>query len=69
MNGEASSSSRTLLLSSDLPVINCSTPHNSSFGRNWLHRMKDVSSTYHLLLRYPALGGVKEIKGDRAATR
>ncbi|KAB2625773.1 hypothetical protein D8674_017433 [Pyrus ussuriensis x Pyrus communis] len=50
-------------------VMDCPTPHNAILGWNWLHKMKVVPSCYHQLLCYPALGGVKGIKGDQSAVR
>ncbi|XP_019261483.1 PREDICTED: uncharacterized protein LOC109239385 [Nicotiana attenuata] len=38
-------------------------------GRPWLHEMKAVLSTYHQLLKFPTLEGIKQISGDQPASR
>ncbi|XP_070039633.1 uncharacterized protein [Nicotiana tomentosiformis] len=43
--------------------------YNIIIGRLWLHEMKVVPSTYHQLLKFPMLEGIKQIMGDEPATR
>lgn len=50
-------------------VMDCPTLHNAIISRNWLHKMKAVFSTYHLLLHYLALCAVKKIREDQSAIR
>nr|XP_009759673.1 PREDICTED: uncharacterized protein LOC104212165 [Nicotiana sylvestris] len=49
-------------------VVNGDISYNIIFGRPWLHEMK-VPSTYHQLLKFPTLQGIKQIRGDQKAAR
>lgn len=40
-------------------VMDCPISHNAIIGRNWLHKMQTVPSSYHQLLRYPTPDEVK----------
>ncbi|XP_070055389.1 uncharacterized protein [Nicotiana tomentosiformis] len=43
--------------------------YNIILGRSWLHEMKDVTSTYHQLLKFPTPEGIKQTRGDELALR
>lgn len=43
--------------------------YNAIFGRLALNRLREVTSTYHLLMHFPMDKGVEEVKGDQAAAR
>ncbi|XP_070039516.1 uncharacterized protein [Nicotiana tomentosiformis] len=50
-------------------VVDGDMGYNIILGRPWLHEMKVVPSTYHQLLKFPMLEGIKQIRGDQPATR
>lgn len=50
-------------------IMDCASPHNAILGRNWLHKIKVVLSSYHQLLHYLAPDRAKEIKGDQSVMR
>ncbi|XP_070049409.1 uncharacterized protein [Nicotiana tomentosiformis] len=50
-------------------VVNGDMGYNIILGRPWLHKMKDVPSTYHQLLKFPTPEGIKQIRGDQPAAR
>nr|XP_016467501.1 PREDICTED: uncharacterized protein LOC107790108 [Nicotiana tabacum] len=41
--------------------------YNIILGKSWLRKMRAVPSTYHQLLKFPTLEGIKQIKGDQPA--
>ncbi|XP_070042712.1 uncharacterized protein [Nicotiana tomentosiformis] len=43
--------------------------YNIILRRPWLHERKVVPSTYHQLLKFPSLEGIKQIRGDQPVTR
>ncbi|XP_075100173.1 uncharacterized protein LOC142176420 [Nicotiana tabacum] len=50
-------------------VVNGDMGYNIILGRPWLHEMKVVPSTYHQLLKFLMLEGIKKIKGEQPAAR
>ncbi|XP_075102899.1 uncharacterized protein LOC142177595 [Nicotiana tabacum] len=50
-------------------VVDGDMGYNIILGRQWLHEMKAVPSTYHQLLTFPTPEGIKQIKGDQLAAR
>ncbi|XP_016435051.2 uncharacterized protein LOC107761336 [Nicotiana tabacum] len=50
-------------------VVDGDMGYNIILGRPWLHEMKTVPSTYHHLLKFPTLEGIKQIKGDQPDAR
>ncbi|XP_070022858.1 uncharacterized protein [Nicotiana sylvestris] len=48
-------------------VVNGDMGYNIILGRPWLHEMKVVPSTYHQLLKFLMLEGIKKIKGEQPA--
>lgn len=42
---------------------------NAIMGRDWLHEMKAVSTTYHQPIKLPIRSCVKQIKEDQAVSR
>ncbi|PON40982.1 hypothetical protein PanWU01x14_293120 [Parasponia andersonii] len=50
-------------------VTDCSSAYNVILGRPWIHAMQVVPSTFHQVIRFPTLIGVKEIRGDQTSTR
>ncbi|XP_070035159.1 uncharacterized protein [Nicotiana tomentosiformis] len=50
-------------------VVDSDMGYNIILGRPRIHEIKVVTSTYHQLLKFPTLEGVKKIKGDQPTTR
>ncbi|XP_070031994.1 uncharacterized protein [Nicotiana tomentosiformis] len=50
-------------------VVDGDIGYNVILGRPWIHEMKDVPLTYHQLLKFPTLDGIKKIRGDQPAVR
>ncbi|XP_075082370.1 uncharacterized protein LOC142166822 [Nicotiana tabacum] len=48
-------------------VVDGDMGYNVILGRPWLHEMKVVPSTYHQLLKFLTLEGIKQIRGDQPA--
>ncbi|XP_028080286.1 uncharacterized protein LOC114281893 [Camellia sinensis] len=49
----------------EFTIINTPFLYNNILGRPWLHAMRDIPSTLHQLLRFPAEQGIKEVRGDQ----
>ncbi|XP_019253914.1 PREDICTED: uncharacterized protein LOC109232609 [Nicotiana attenuata] len=52
-----------------IKVVDGHMGYNVILGRLWIHKTKDVPSTYHQLLKFPMPEGVKKIRGDQQAAR
>ena len=50
-------------------VVNCSSTYNAILGRPTLNSWKAVTSTYHLMIKFPTDYGVGELWGDQVAAR
>uniref|UniRef100_A0A2N9GGN7 Reverse transcriptase n=1 Tax=Fagus sylvatica TaxID=28930 RepID=A0A2N9GGN7_FAGSY len=50
-------------------VVNCPSAYNAIIGRPTLNRLRAVTSTYHLLLKFPTEHGIGEVRGDQIAAR
>jgi hypothetical protein len=50
-------------------VVDCPSAYNVIIGRPTLNRLQAVTSTYHLLVRFPTENGIGEMKGDQAMAR
>uniref|UniRef100_A0A2N9E2N4 RNase H type-1 domain-containing protein n=1 Tax=Fagus sylvatica TaxID=28930 RepID=A0A2N9E2N4_FAGSY len=50
-------------------VVDCPFAYNVIIGRPTLNRLRAVTSTYHLLVRFPTENGIGEMKGDQAMAR
>ena len=50
-------------------VVNCSSTHNAIIGRSTLNSWKAITSTYHLMIKFPMEYKVGELRGDQVATR
>ena len=50
-------------------VVDCSSTYNAILGRPTLNSWKAVTSTYHLMIKFPIEYGVEEVRGDQMATR
>ena len=48
-------------------VVDCSFSYNAILGRPTLNSWKAVTSTYHLMIKFPTEYGVKEVHRDQVA--
>ncbi|GMN29812.1 hypothetical protein TIFTF001_041366 [Ficus carica] len=46
-------------------VLDCPSAYNIILGRQWIHAIKAVSSTYHQRIKFPTKRGIREIKGSQ----
>ena len=53
----------------DFLVVDCSSSYNAIIGMPTLNSWKAVTSTYHLLVKFPIEHGVGQIQGDQLAAR
>ncbi|XP_019244331.1 PREDICTED: uncharacterized protein LOC109224198 [Nicotiana attenuata] len=50
-------------------VVDSDMGYKIILGRPRLHEMKVIPSTYHQLLKFPTLEGIKQLKGNQPAAR
>ena len=50
-------------------VVDCSSTYNAILGRPTLNSWKAITSTYHLMIKFPIEYGVGEVRGDQVASR
>ena len=50
-------------------VVDYSSTYNTILGHPTLNSWKAVTSTYHLMIKFPTEYGVGEVRGDQLATR
>ena len=48
-------------------VVDCSSVYNTILGHLTLNSWKAITSTYHLIIKFPTEYGVGEVKGDQVA--
>ncbi|XP_059627710.1 uncharacterized protein LOC132270548 [Cornus florida] len=53
----------------DFVVVDCPSSYNIILERTTLNAMKAITSTYHLLMRFPTEYGMGEIRGDQTMAR
>ena len=46
-------------------VVDCSSSYNAIFGRPTLNSWKTVTSTYHLLVKFPTKHGIGQVQRDQ----
>jgi len=49
-------------------VIDCLSAYNAILGRSTLNSWMAVTSTYHLMIKFPTKYGVGEVRGNQVAT-
>ena len=49
-------------------VIDCSSAYNAILGQPTLNLWKAITSTYHLMIKFPTEYSVEEVRGDQVAT-
>ena len=50
-------------------VVDCSSAYNAILGRPTLNSWKDVTSTYHLMIKFPTEYGMREVRGNQVVAR
>ena len=50
-------------------IIDCSSTYNAILGRPTLNSWKAVTSTYHLMIKFPTKDGVGELRGNQIAAQ
>ncbi|KAL5550025.1 hypothetical protein UlMin_000201 [Ulmus minor] len=50
-------------------VVDCPSSYNAIIGRPTLNAIRAITSTYHLLVKFPTVGGIGILKGDQQASR
>ena len=50
-------------------IVDCSSVYNAVLGRPTLNSWKDITSTYHLMIKFPTEYGVGEVREDQVAAR
>ena len=50
-------------------VVDCSSSYNAIIGKPTLNNWKVVTSTYHLLVKFPIEYGIGQVKGDQLVAR
>ena len=50
-------------------VVDCSSSYDAIIERPTLNSWKDVTSTYHLSIKFPTKHGIGQVQGDQLATR
>ncbi|XP_030941553.1 uncharacterized protein LOC115966460 [Quercus lobata] len=50
-------------------VVDCSSAYNTILGRPTLNLWKDVTLTYHLIIKFPIDYGVREVRRDQMVAR
>ena len=50
-------------------VVDCSSAYNAIVDRPTLNLWKAMTSTYHLMIKFPIEYGVGEVRGDQVAVR
>ena len=53
----------------DFLVVDCPLAYNAIIGRPTLNWLWVVTSTYHLLIKFPTEHGIGEVRGDQIAAR
>ena len=53
----------------DFLIVDCPSAYNAIIGRPTLNRLRAVTSTYHLLVKFPTEHGVGEVRGDQIVAR
>ena len=60
----ASTHPKQAMMKVNFLVVDCPSAYNVIIGRPTLNRLRAITSTYHLLVRFPIENGIGEMKGD-----
>ena len=50
-------------------VVDCSATYNAILGHPTLNSWKTITSTYHLMIKFPTKYRVEEVRGDQVTAR
>ncbi|KAL5572097.1 hypothetical protein UlMin_021694 [Ulmus minor] len=50
-------------------LVDCPSPYNAIIGHPTLNKIRAVTSTYHLLVKFPTVGGIGILRGDQTESR
>ena len=50
-------------------MVDCSSTYNAILGRPTLNSWKAITSTYHLIIKFPTDYGVRELRGNQVTAR
>ncbi|KAL5560504.1 hypothetical protein UlMin_036715 [Ulmus minor] len=53
----------------DFVLVDCPSPYNAIIGRPTLNKIRVVTSTYHLLVKFSTVGGIGILRGDQTESR
>ena len=53
----------------DFIVVDCPSPYNAILSHPTLERIRAITSTYHLKMKFPTSTGIGEVKGDQKIAR
>ncbi|KAL5555516.1 hypothetical protein UlMin_037752 [Ulmus minor] len=53
----------------DFVLVDCPSSYNAIIGRPTLNKIRAVTSTYHLLVKFPTVGGIGILRGDQTESR
>ncbi|KAL5581043.1 hypothetical protein UlMin_013485 [Ulmus minor] len=53
----------------DFVLVDCPSPYNAIIGRPTLNKIRVVTSTYHLLVKFLTVGGIGILRGDQTESR
>ncbi|KAL5567104.1 hypothetical protein UlMin_030268 [Ulmus minor] len=53
----------------DFVVVDCPSPYNAIICRPTLNKIRAVTSTYHLLVKFPTIGGIGILRGNQTESR
>ena len=55
--------------SMDFVVFDCPSPYNVIIGHPTLNKIQVATSTYHLLVKFPTIGGIGVLRGNQTESR
>ena len=53
----------------DFVVVDCPSPYNAIISHPTLNKIRVVTSTYHLLVKFPTVRGIGILRGDQTESR
>lgn len=53
----------------DFFIVDCLSPYNTILGHPTLNKIRAVTSTYHLLVKFPTIGGIGILKRNQTELR
>jgi hypothetical protein len=62
-------SPRDSTIIADFLVIDRPSAYNAIIGRPALNKLRAITSTYHLMMKFPTKNGIGELKGNQAVAR